>query len=81
MYGGVVMSELQMTMQKAYMLSDSEQSILAKLIDAFITSTKSSNTQSTSKRVIGRFDGKYEILDDIDFCNDEIAEMFGVSDQ
>ena len=29
---------------------------------------------------IGMFDGKFPVADDIDFCNDEIAEMFGVSD-
>ena len=28
---------------------------------------------------IGMFDGKFPVEDDIDFCNDEIAEMFGVS--
>ena len=78
MHRGVIMSELQMTIQKAYMLSDNEQSILAKIIDAFISGTRFSNTQTEQKRVIGRFDGKYEISNDIDFCNDEIAEMFGV---
>ncbi len=25
---------------------------------------------------VGMFDGKFNIIDDIDFCNDEIAEMF-----
>lgn len=29
---------------------------------------------------IGQFDGKFKVSDDIDFCNDEIAEMFGVND-
>lgn len=32
------------------------------------------------KRRLGIADGKYDIPDDIDFCNDEIAEMFGVAE-
>lgn len=30
-------------------------------------------------RIIGRYNGKYDVPDDIDFCNDEISEMFGGS--
>ncbi len=30
------------------------------------------------KRTLGIANGKYTIPDDIDGCNDEIAEMFGV---
>ena len=30
------------------------------------------------KRTLGIARGKYDIPDDIDACNDEIAEMFGV---
>lgn len=32
------------------------------------------------KRTLGIADGKYFIPDDIDGCNDEIAEMFGVNE-
>ena len=35
---------------------------------------------SRANRPIGKCDGKYDVPDDIDFCNDEIAEMFGVGD-
>ena len=33
---------------------------------------------SESKRTLGIANGKYTIPDDIDGCNDEISEMFGV---
>lgn len=33
-----------------------------------------------SKRRIGIADGKYNIPDNIDACNDEIAKMFGVAE-
>ncbi len=29
---------------------------------------------------VGQFDGKFKVADDIDFCNDEIAKMFGIND-
>ena len=32
------------------------------------------------KRILGIANGKYFIPDDIDECNDEIAEMFGVKE-
>lgn len=32
------------------------------------------------KRILGIANGKYSIADDIDECNDEIAEMFGVKE-
>lgn len=35
-------------------------------------------SQSKSKRVLGLANGKYIIPDDIDACNDEILELFGV---
>ncbi len=34
-------------------------------------------SSSASKRTLGIADGQYVIPDDIDACNDEIAEMFG----
>lgn len=79
MYGGNIMSDLQMTMQKVYMLSDGEQSAIAKLIDAYIESIKPIKKHK-SKIIVGKYDGKFNIIDDIDFCNDEIAQMFGVND-
>ena len=35
-------------------------------------------SSSAPKRTLGVANGKYVILDNIDVCNDEIAEMFGV---
>ena len=35
-------------------------------------------SSSGSKRKLGIADGQYEIPDNIDECNEEIAEMFGV---
>ena len=35
-------------------------------------------SSATAKRRLGIANGKYEIPDNIDSCNDEIAEMFGV---
>ena len=35
-------------------------------------------SRSKSKRVLGLANGKYAIPDDIDACNDEISELFGV---
>ena len=73
------MNELQMSLQDAYMLSDSDQSTLAKLISKFVANVKAGK-DSRVNRPIGKCDGKYDVPDDIDFCNDEIAEMFGVGD-
>jgi hypothetical protein len=77
------MNELQTTIKKAYLLSEKEQNMLAKLIEVFIQETEREvmlGEQKKSRRVIGKFNGKYDVPDDIDFCNDEIAKMFGVSD-
>ena len=77
------MSELQSTIEKAYQLSENEQNILAELIEVFIRGIKSEHeygTQKKIRRVVGKYNGKYDVPDDIDFCNDEIAKMFGVSD-
>lgn len=37
-------------------------------------------TALEKKRTLGIANGKYSIPDDIDECNDEIAEMFGVKE-
>ena len=77
------MNELQTTIKKAYLLSEKEQNMLAKLIEVFIQETEREvmlGEQKKSRRVIGKFNGKYDVPDDIEFCNDEIARMFGVND-
>ena len=68
---------MKISLKKAYLLSENEQNALAKMIDAFI-SCLSSSKDSASSRNVGQFDGEFEVADDIDVCNDEIAEMFGV---
>ncbi|MBR3306239.1 MAG: hypothetical protein IKI75_03155 [Lachnospiraceae bacterium] len=73
------MSELQMTIQKAYLLPEKDQNLLAKLIEVFLSEKESTKTKKT-KRIVGKYDGKFDVIDDIDFCNDEIAEMFGVTE-
>ncbi len=78
MFGGVSMSALQMSIQKAYTLPEKDQDALAQIIETFVGNLK--NQQKTmSVSNVGMFDGKFNIIDDIDFCNDEIAEMFGVN--
>ena len=75
------MNELQTTIKKAYLLSEEDQAMLAKLIEAFILGTEShpkSEAGKKTRRVVGKYNGKYVVPDDIDFCNDEIAEMFGM---
>ena len=73
------MSELQMTIQKAYLLPEKDQNLLAKLIEVFLSEKESTKTKKT-KRIVGKYDGKFDVIDDIDFCNDEIAEMFEVTE-
>ena len=66
--------------QEAATLSLSEQlnllSYLANLINA--RQHQAVETKAVPKR-LGVAKGKFEVPDDIDFCNDEIAEMFGVN--
>ena len=42
---------------------------------------KQNSTKMYEKKttLIGVAKGKFEVPDDIDFCNDEIADMFGVN--
>jgi hypothetical protein len=56
------------------MLPDDRVEIIIKVMQGFITPV----SESDSKR-IGVAKGKFDVPDDIDECNDEIAEMFGVN--
>ncbi len=40
---------------------------------------KSAKIHEKQTSLIGVAKGKFDVPDDIDFCNDEIAEMFGVN--
>jgi hypothetical protein len=55
-------------------LPDDRVEIIIRVMQGFITPV----SDSESKR-IGVAKGKFDVPDDIDECNDEIAEMFGVN--
>ncbi len=77
MRGGLIMNNLHSTIEKAYSLPNEEQNALVELIDTFINNVSKSKMKTHIRRA-GKFDGKYKVVDDIDFCNDEIAELFDV---
>ena len=79
MFGGTCMDSLQMSISKAYSLPKDYQTALSKIIDQFVEVAASKS--STKKSRLGIADGKYQFPDDIDFCNDEIAELFGMVDE
>lgn len=60
-------------------LSDNKLQLIVDIMKNFAPSTKSERVMTMAKR-IGIAKGKYTIPDDIDECNDEIAEMFGVNE-
>ena len=57
---------------------DIKLSIISSL-SASLLKNKSDTSSSKNKRSFGMSKGKLQYPDDIDFCNDEIAEMFGVN--
>ena len=62
------------------LISLSEQiSLMAYLANTIKQKANSADVQK-KKRYFGMAKGEFEIPDDIDFCNDEIAEMFGVNE-
>ena len=62
------------------LISLNEQiTLMAYLANAIKQKTASANIQK-KKRYFGCAKGEFEIPEDIDFCNDEIAEMFGVNE-
>ena len=58
---------------------DEQLSLMEYLAKAIKLRTEQSKS-STSKRYFGCAKGELSYPDDIDFCNDEIAEMFGVDE-
>ena len=46
--------------------------------DSDLSDNVTQSTQRKNRRVLGLAEGKYSIPDDIDACNGEIAQMFGV---
>lgn len=62
------------------LISLNEQiALMAYLANAIKQKANSVDVQK-KKRHFGMAKGEFEIPDDIDFCNDEIAEMFGVNE-
>ena len=62
------------------LISLSEQiTLMAYLANAIKQKAAPANIQK-KKRYFGCAKGEFEIPEDIDFCNDEIAEMFGVNE-
>ena len=51
---------------------------VADFIDFIVQ--RASSAPPKPQRKFGVAKGEFEIPDDIDFCNDEIAEMFGVDE-
>lgn len=54
--------------------------ILKKMIPQKQEKTHNMKVSTARKVRLGLADGKYAIPDDIDACNSEIAEMFGVTE-
>ena len=75
------MSEALMNLEEQIsLISLNEQiTLMAYLANAIKQKTASANIQK-KKRYFGCAKGEFEIPEDIDFCNDEIAEMFGVNE-
>ncbi len=57
---------------------DIKLSIISSL-SASLLKNKSNTSSPKIKRSFGMSKGKLQYPDDIDFCNNEIAEMFGVN--
>ena len=66
-------------------MPDETVSVLIELLKRMTTKEGHTVDRQTagsmpSKRRLGIADGMYDIPDDIDACNDEIARMFGVAE-
>ena len=65
----------EQVMKKVVGLSDENLIFLSDMIDRF---TKPNQNQEVKTKRIGVAKGKFVVPDDIDECNNEIANMFGV---
>lgn len=59
-------------------LSDEIKLSIINSLSASLLQEKSTTSSKRIKRSFGMAKGKLQYPEDIDFCNDEIAEMFGV---
>lgn len=60
-------------------LNDDVKLSIISSLSASLLKDKSKTSFTKHKRSFGMSKGKLQYPDDIDFCNDEIAEMFGVN--
>ncbi len=65
----------EQVMKKVVGLSDENLIFLSDMIDRFM---KPNQNQEVKTKRIGVAKGKFVVPDDIDECNNEIANMFGV---
>ena len=65
----------EQVMKKVVGLSDKNLIFLSDMIDRFM---KPNQNQEVKTKRIGVAKGKFVVPDDIDECNNEIANMFGV---
>ena len=73
------MSALQMEAYEMMgQLSESKLKLIIEIMKYFNNSPTKTSDINTGKR-IGIAKGKFVVPDDIDECNEEIAEMFGVN--
>ncbi len=67
-------------------MPDDTVNILVELLkrmmanDSHSVDSRTSRDTQSPKRRLGIADGRYNIPDNIDACNDEIAKMFGVAE-
>ena len=61
------------------LLPDDRVEIIIEVMKGFMKPLETKKNQSKSSR-IGVARGKFTVPDDIDDCNEEIAEMFGVNE-
>lgn len=59
-------------------LNDEIKLSIINSLSASLLQDKSNTSSKRIKRSFGMAKGKLQYPEDIDFCNDEIAEMFGV---
>ena len=59
-------------------LNDEIKLSIINSLTASLLQDKSNTSSKRIKRSFGMAKGKLQYPEDIDFCNDEIAEMFGV---
>lgn len=68
----------EQAVQMISLLPDDRVAVLIEVMKGFMMPAESMENHRTKNR-IGIAKGKFVVPDDIDECNEEIAEMFGVN--